>query len=245
MQTLWQDLRYGLRRLLTRPGFTAIALIALALGIGANTAIFSVVNAVLIRPLPFARPDQLVKVWPQEAQTSVSKAEMIELREHSQSFADLAAYSGWSFTLTGGDQTAKLSGARTTASFFSLRGVEAELGRTFLADEDQPGRNRVALLSHALWQNRFGADQNVIGQSITIDGQSHTIVGVLRADFKFPDNEFPRFNLELIVPAPLDPADGNDFVAHYLNLVGRLRPGVTVAQAQAEVAAVIHNARAK
>jgi predicted permease len=245
MNTLWQDLRYSLRLLLKRPGFTLVAVITLALGIGANTAIFSVVNAVLIRPLPFKQSERLVKVWPQQAQTSVSKAEMVEIREHSQSFADLAAYSGWSFTLTGGDEPAKLSGARTTATFFSLLGVDAELGRTFLPDEDQPDRSHVVMLSHGLWQSRFGADQNIIGQAITIDGESHTVVGVLRPDFKFPDNQFPKFNLELIVPAPLDPNDGNDFSAHYLNLVGRLQPGVTVEQAQSEVASIIHNARAK
>jgi putative ABC transport system permease protein len=244
MNALWQDLRYGMRMLLNKPGFAIVAVITLALGIGANTAIFSVINAVLIRPLPYSQPERLVKVWPQRAQMSVSKAEMIEIRGHSQSFDNLAAYSGWSFTLTDGEP-AKLSGARTTASFFSLLGVEAELGRTFLADEDQPGRSHVVMLSHALWQSRFGSDQHIIGQAITIDGQSHTIVGVLRPDFKFPDNQFPKFNLELIVPAPLDPSDQNDFVAHYLNLVGRLQPGVSIEQAQSEVAAIIHNARAK
>ena len=245
MNLLAQDLRYSLRLLLKRPGFTFVAVITLALGIGANTAIFSVVNAVLIRPLPYRQPERLVKVWPQHAPTSVSKAEMVEIREHSQSFDDLAAYSGWSFTLTGGDEPAKLSGARTTASFFALLGVDAELGRTFLADEDQPGHDHVVLLSHGLWQSRFGSDPNIIGQSVTIDGDRHAVVGVLRPGFKFPDNQFPKFNLELIVPAPLDPNDQNDFVAHYLNLVGRLQAGVTVEQAQSEVAAIIHNARAK
>jgi predicted permease len=231
--------------LLKKPGFTVMAVITLALGIGANTAIFSVINAVLIKPLPFKEPDRLVKVWPQQAHTSVSKAEMLELRDHSQSFADLAAYSGWSFTLTGSGDPAKLSGARVTANFFSLLGVDAELGRAFLPDEDQPGRSHVVMLSHGLWQSLFGSDQNIAGQVITIDGESHTIVGVLRSDFKFPDSEFPRSNLELITPAPLDPNSHNDFVAHYLNLVGRLQPGVTVEQAQAEVASIIHDARDK
>jgi putative ABC transport system permease protein len=245
MTTLWQDLRYAARMLRKSPALTGVAVITLALGIGANTAIFSVVDAVLIRPLPFKQPDRLVKVWPQRAHTSVSKAEVAEIREHSQSLADLAAYSGWSFTLTGGDQPAKLSGARTTASFFSLLGADAELGRTFLPDEDQPGRCQVALLSHDLWQSRFGSDATIIGQTITIDGQDHTVVGVLRPDFKFPDNQFPRFNLELIVPAPLDPSDRNDYTAGYLNVVGRLQPGVTPEQAQSEVTAIVRPARVK
>src|ERR1043165_3268586 len=138
MGTLLQDLRYGARMLRKHPGFTLVAVLTLTLGIGANTAIFSVVNAVLLRPLPFRQPDQLVKVWPQKTRASVSKAEFVEIREHSQSFDELAAYSGWSFTLTGRDEPAKLSGARTTATFFSLLGVNAALGRTFLPGDDQP-----------------------------------------------------------------------------------------------------------
>jgi putative ABC transport system permease protein len=238
-------MRYGVRILLKRPGFTLVAVITLALGIGANTAIFSVINAVLLRPLPYKQPDRLVKVWPQKPHVSASKAEMGAIKEHNQSFADLAAYSGWSFTLTGGNEPAKLSGARTTATFFSLLGVEAELGRTFLPDEDQPDRSRVAMLSHGLWQSRFGADQNIIGQAILIDGESHTIVGVLPPDFKFPDSQFAKFNLELVVPAPLDPGDKNDYTAGYLNVVGQLAPGVTPEQAQAEVVSIIHNSREK
>src|SRR5215216_5180660 len=191
MENLMQDLRHATRLLLKKPGFTSMAVITLALGIGANTAIFSVINAVLIRPLPFKQPDRLVKIWPQQAQTSVSKAEMVELRDHSQSFSDIAAYSGWSFTLTGGGEPAKLSGARVTATFFSLLGVDSELGRPFLPDEDQPDRSHVVMLSHGLWQSRFGSDRNIIGQVITIDGESHTVVGVLRSDFEFRDNEIP------------------------------------------------------
>jgi putative ABC transport system permease protein len=245
MRTLWQDVRYGIRMLRKHPGFTLVAVLTLTLGIGANTAIFSVVNAVLLRPLPFTQPDRLVKVWPQKTRTSVSKAEFVEIRDHSQSFDDLAAYSGWSFTLTGRGEPAKLSGARTTATFFSLLGVNAVLGRTFVAEEDQPERSRVALLSYAAWENRFGGDQNIVGQLITIDGQSHTIVGVLPRDFNFPDNQFSRVKFELVTPAPLDPGDANDFTAGYLNVMGRLKQGLSPEQAQAEVVNIARNARVK
>jgi predicted permease len=245
MRTLWQDVRYGIRMLRKHPGFTLVAVLTLTLGIGANTAIFSVVNSVLLRPLPFTQPERLVKVWPQKVRTSVSKAEFVEVRDHSQSFDELAAYSGWSFTLTGRDEPAKLSGARTTATFFSLLGVHAALGRTFLPEEDQPERSRVALLGYGAWENRFGGDPHIVGQSIMIDGQSHTIVGVLPRDFNFPDNQFSRDKLELVTPAPLDPGDGNDFTAGYLNVMGRLKQGVTYEQAQAEVVNLARNARVK
>lgn len=231
--------------LLKNSGFTAVAVAALALGIGANTAIFSVVNAVLLRPLPFKQSDRLVKVWPHKHKTSVSKAEFVQIRDNNQSFDDLASYSGWSFTLTGGDEPAKVSGARTTATFFSLLGVNAALGRTFLPDEDQPDRSHVAILSYGTWERRFGSDQNIIGQSITIDGEAHTIVGVLNSDFKFPDSQFPKFSFELVVPAPINPGDNNDFTAGYLNVMGRLKQGVSVEQAQAEVVQIARNARVK
>ena len=245
MQTFWQDLRYGARMLLKNPGVTAVAVITLALGIGATTAIFSVVNAVLLRSLPFQQPDRLVKVWTQKPPTTVSKAEFVEIRNNNHSFDDLAAYSGWSFTLTGRDEPAKLDGARTTATFFSLLGVKAALGRTFLPDEDQPGHSDVVLLSYGSWESRFGSDQNIVGQKITVDGVNLTIVGVLPRDFKFPDNGVSKLGRELIVPAPLDPRDENDFTAGYLNVIGRLKQVVTPEQAQAEVITIASNARVK
>jgi putative ABC transport system permease protein len=245
MNQLFQDLRYGARMLLKNPVVTLVAVITLALGIGANTAIFSVVNAVLLRSLPFSQADRLVKVWTQKPPTSVSKAELVELRDNSHSFDDLAAYSGWSFTLTGREEPAKLEGARTTASFFSLLGVKAAMGRTFLPDEDHAGHNNVAILSYGSWQHRFGSDQNIIGQVITVDGESQTIIGVLPPTFKFPDNGFSKLNVELILPAPIDPSDKNDFTAGYLNVIGRLKLGATAEQAQAEVVTIARNARVK
>ena len=245
MEILLKDVRYGIRMLVKTPGFTIVAIIALALGIGANTAIFSVVNAVLLRPLPFQQPDQLLRVWIQKPPAAISKAEIVELRNSNHSFEDLAAYTAWSFTLTGRDEPARLDGVRTTATFFSLLGVRAALGRTFLPDEDQPGHTDVAMLSYGSWERRFGSDKNIIGQKITIDGISLTIVGVLPRDFKFPDTGLSKLNSELVVPAPLNPKDENDFGAGYLNVVGRLKPGVTPQVAQAEIITIARNARAK
>jgi putative ABC transport system permease protein len=238
-----QDLRYGLRRLRTSPGFTGVAVLALALGIGANTAIFSVVNSVLLRPLPFSEPERLVKVWPGQYKVTTAKVELVELQRASRSFEGLAAYSGWSFTLTGRAEPLRLSGARATADFFTLLGTRAALGRTFAADEDQPGRYRVIVLSHAFWQQYFGAEPNIIGQTVTLDGQSHTIIGVLPPDFNFPALRAER--TDLWVPAPLDPNDVNDYTAGYLDLLARLKPDVTPEQAQAEVVSISRAMRTK
>ena len=158
-ETLARDLQYGLRSLGKSPGFTAIALLTLALGIGANTAIFSIVNAVVLQPLPFHAPDRLVKIWPDKAGTSVSKEDFLAIKNAAGSFDDVAAYSGWGFTITGNGEPAKLEGARTTSTLFSLLGVNAVAGRNFLPDEDQPGHDQVALLSYGLWQSRFGSDR--------------------------------------------------------------------------------------
>src|SRR6185295_12706439 len=198
---MFQDLRYGFRRLRTSPAFTAVAVIALALGIGANTAIFSVVNTVLLQPLPFAEPDRLVRVWPEKYKVSASKSELVELQRESRSFDAIAAYSGWAFTLTGREEPLKLSGARITAGFFDLLGTRAELGRTFAADEAQPGRSQVIVLSHGFWQRYFGADPNIIGQPVTLDGKSHTIIGVLPPSFNFPALRGEK--IDLWVPAPI------------------------------------------
>jgi len=240
---MFQDLRYGFRRLRTSPAFTAVAVIALALGIGANTAIFSVVNTVLLQPLPFAEPDRLVRVWPEKHKVSASKSELVELQRESRSFDGIAAYSGWAFTLTGREEPLKLSGARITAGFFDLLGSRAELGRTFAADEDQPGRSQVIVLSHGFWQRYFGADPNIIGQPVTLDGKSHTIIGVLPPSFNFPALRGEK--IDLWVPAPIDPSEANDYSAGYLDLIGRLRSGVTPEQAQAEVVAISQALRAK
>ncbi|MEW6209105.1 MAG: ABC transporter permease [Acidobacteriota bacterium] len=240
MEAFIQDLRFSFRMLTKNPGFTVVAIIALALGIGANTAIFSVVNSVLISPLPFKEPERLVQVWPQKYNTNASKAEFVEVRNNIQSVEDLAAYSGWSFTLTGLDEPLEVSGARATASFFSLLGVDAAIGRTFAPDEDQPGHDHVIILSHGFWQRRFSSDPNIVGQKVTLDGESHTIIGVMPPSFNFPSGE-----RDMWVPAPINPNDENGYTAGYLNLLARLKPEVTIEQAQAEVSSIAQNAREK
>jgi putative ABC transport system permease protein len=236
MQTLFQDLRYGFRMLWNSPGFALVSLLTLALGIGANTAMFSVVNGILLRPLPYSAPDQLVKLWPGQPLASVSKAEYVELRK-MRTLNGLAAFSTFTFTLTGKDEPEELKGGLVSASCFSVLGVKAMLGRSFLPNEDQPG-SQVVLLSSGLWQRRFGGDRNIVGQSVTIDGDLHTIVGVMP-----PGLSFPAENMQLWVPMSIDPANAQDFTAGYLNLLGRLNPSVKKEQAQAELAAFARHLR--
>ena len=241
LETCLKDLRFGLRSLGKSPGFTAVALLTLALGIGANTAIFSVIHAVMLRPLPFREPSQLGKIWPERPRVSASKSDYVEIRDGARSFAGVAAYSNWGFTLTGSGEPAKIEGARITANLISLLGVEAGFGRIFALEEDQPGRDKVALMSYALWQTCFGSDPRIIGQTILIDGTSYAVVGVMPKGFNFP-NGSPH---DLWLPATLDPGAPEDFASGYLTLVGRLKPGVTTAQARSELVALSRSIREK
>jgi putative ABC transport system permease protein len=241
LETCAKDLRFGLRSLAKSPGFTAVALLTLALGIGANTAIFSVIHSVILRPLPYREPSQLVKIWPERPRVSASKSDYVEIRDGARSFDGIAAYSNWGFTVTGNGEPAKIEGARVTANLISLLGADAVLGRVFALEEDQPGRDKVALLSYALWQTRFGSDPRIIGQTILIDGTSYAVVGVMPKRFNFP-NTSPH---DIWVPATLDPSAKEDFAAGYLTLLGRLKPGVTTAQARSEVVALARSVREK
>ncbi|MEO8440348.1 MAG: ABC transporter permease, partial [Spartobacteria bacterium] len=234
LETLAKDLRFGLRSLGKSTGFTTITLLTLALGIGANTAVFSIVNAVVLQPLPYRAPEELVKVWPQKPHVSVAKADYVEIKRAAKSFDDLAAYSGWGFTLTGSGEPAKLEGARTTANFFALLGVNAAVGRTFLPKEDQPGHDQVALLSDGLWQSRFGADPQVIGRPITLDGATRVVIGVMPPGFNFLGSD----QTDIWLPATLDASDKEDYSAGYLTLLGRLKTGVSHEQAQSELGAI-------
>ena len=241
METLIKDIRYGIRGLLKRPGFTAIALITLALGIGANTAIFSVVNAVLLRPLPFRDPDQLVIVWEDATfagfpRNTPAPANYVDWKTQSQSFADMAASAESSFNLTGDGEPERVAAYSVTANFFPLFGAQPLLGRTFSTEEDRPGGNKVAVLSYSLWQSRYGGDRQILNRDIQLNGEKHTVIGVMPPSFQF----FER-DVRLWVPLALDQEELANRGGHYLKVVARLKPGVTIAQAQADMNAVMRH----
>ncbi|HEX8282764.1 MAG TPA: ABC transporter permease [Pyrinomonadaceae bacterium] len=233
-----QDFRYALRVLWKNPGFTAVAVVALALGIGANSAIFSVVNAVLLRPLPYQNPERLVMVWEENNKSGYPKdtpaaANFVDWREQNQVFEGMAAVAEQDFNLTGAGEPERLSGRRVSADLFSLLGVAPHAGRTFAPEEDRPGANKVVVLSHGLWQRRFGADPTLIGKTLSLNGEPHTVVGVMPPRFQFPS----RLD-ELWVPIALTPEQAANRGRHYLEVVARLKPGVTVERAQAEMSTI-------
>ena len=226
MITLIQDLRYGLRMLAKNPGFTAVAVVTLALGIGGNAAMFSIVNALLLRPLPYAAPDRLVRVT-----DYYPKGALVALQQESRTM-DVAGFTTESeFNLTGQGEAVRLVGSAVSAGMFSVLGVGTELGRTFSAGEDQPGQDRLVVLSHALWKGKFGGDPAILGRPIMIDGVGRRVVGVMLPDFGFPS---PR--VQFWMPLHLDPSDS---FAHwntgFMPLIARLRPGATLQQAQNEI----------
>ena len=234
----WQDLRYAARMLVKNPGFTAVAVIALALGIGANTAIFSVVNTVLLRPLPYKDPERLMMVfedsrahgYPRDTPTA---ANYIDWRDQNQVFESMAAIAGGSFNLTGVGDPERIAGYRVSASLFPMLGVSPQLGRWFTPEEDQAGANRVVIMSHRLWQRRFGGDPNIVGKALTLNGRSVTLVGIMPADFRFHTEED-----ELWVPIAFSQEEQQNRSGHYLDVMARLKPGVTLSQAQAEMSTI-------
>jgi putative ABC transport system permease protein len=245
MENFWQDIKYGVRMLLKTPSFSIIATIALALGIGANTAIFSVVNAVLLRPLPYANPEQLLAVWESDQQRgqtqgTYSYPNFFDLRSQNHVFEHVGAYHNSDFIMTGRGEPARLQGAVMTADMFSLLGIAPLAGRGFLPDEDKPGASgRVVVLSQELFQKRFNADAGVLNQSITLDGASYTVVGVMPRSFQFPIQNDPVDLWTTIAgdasgKSPVTESRG----AHFLRIIARLKPGITIEQAQAEVSTI-------
>ena len=226
-----RDVRYGVRQLVKNPAFTLVALLTLALGIGATSAMFSVINGVLLRPLPFPEPDALVRVHelvPQYGRFSVAPATFLDWRAQNASFERLVAMQSGSATFTTASGAERISNALVSWDFFDTLRVPPALGRTFREDEDTPGRNRVVILSYGMWQQRFGGDRTIIGRTIPLNGAPSTIVGVMPASFQFPRDA------EYWAPIALDrakPARG----AHFLAVVGRLKAGVTVTQASTEM----------
>jgi putative ABC transport system permease protein len=243
METLWQDARYGFRMLAKRPGFTIAAVLSLALGIGANTAIFSLVNAVLLRPLPFPQPDRLAMVWEDASsigfpRNTPAPANYVDWKTQTRTFEDMAAVFNQSYNLTGTGEPEKIEAYGVTANFLSLLGVRPALGRDFLPEEDTPDANRVALISHGLWQRRLGGDPGVTGSEILLDDRKHTVIGVMPAGFQFLDPE-----IDLWVPARLTKEALARRTSHYLQVVGRMKPGVTLEQAQSDIGAIMEKIR--
>lgn len=226
MDAMLQDLRYGARMLRKNPGFTAIAVLTLALGIGANTAIFSLVNGILLRPLPFASPNELVSVT-----GTYPKGAFVAMREQMKTLEPAAYYEGHEFNLTGRGEPIRLSGVLVSAEFFNVLGARPELGRPFYPGEDIAGQDHFVILSHALWQERFRGDPSVIGKTIQLEGMDRQVVGVMPAGFNFPS---PKTDVWL--PLRNDPRDKIAFWAgDFMPIIGRLKPGSTMAQARAEV----------
>jgi putative ABC transport system permease protein len=234
MERLIQDVRYGVRMLWKRPGFTAVVVLTLALGVGANTAIFSVVNAVLLRPLPYRNAERLVwvagNVRGGTARASVSPPDYVDYRAQNTVFEEFAASTTVpnAVNLTGAGEPERLTGSRVTANYFRAFGVEPALGRVFLADEERAGPESVAVLSDGLWKRRFGGDPSVVGKSLTLDGRAVTVVGVAPPEFQYPAGA------ELWLPLDFDDPEMKMRAAHFLRPIGLLKEGVTLEQARAE-----------
>jgi putative ABC transport system permease protein len=247
MQTLFQDLRYASRMLLKRPGFTVVAVIALALGIGANTAIFSVINSILLRPLAYHDPERLVTInhdYPKiSLKASVSAPGYAHYRDHAKSFESVAAITGGSFNLTGGGDPERLNGARITHNFFSALGATAAQGRVFLPEEDQPGKNKVVVLNHGFWQRRFGGDPSILNRNITLNDESYTVVGIMPPSFQF-GRELGQVR-DIWTPIAFTPEQlsPNNLTNEFLFVIARLKPNVTIRQAQAELDTIAANLR--
>jgi len=232
-----QDIGYGARMLRKNPGFTVVAVLTLALGIGANTAIFSVVNSVILRPLPFREPDQLVQITERFLKTGeiadwLSPADFLDLQAQSSSFQQIAAIAPGTFIDRSGSEPLRFKGARATPGLFGLLGISPLLGRAFTTEEAQPGHDHVALLSHSLWKERFGGDPAVVGQSIKLNDASYTVVGVLPPSFVF------AYRPDLWVPLAFTPQEQQMRNSSALQTFGRLKPGTSVEQANGQLSAV-------
>jgi putative ABC transport system permease protein len=237
---LGQDIRYGLRMLMRAPAFTAVAVLALALGIGANSAIFSVVNTVLLRPLPYHNPDALMVVWEDATHmgfpdNTPSPANFIDWRDQNTVFEGMAAMAQRSFNLTGAGEPQRLDGRRVSGNLFTLLGVKPVIGRTFLPEEDKPGV-RVVILSHGIWQRLFGGEKSVIDRAITLDGESYTVIGVMPPSVDMPSIE--GWHDQLWVPIAFSSEEAAARGNHFLEVIARLKPGITREKAQAEMSTI-------
>lgn len=234
LETPLQDVRYGLRQLRRNPGFTTVAVLTLALGIGANTAIFSLVNGILLQPLQFSQPKRLVSIT-----DSFPQGAVVAMRSNLHSIEVAGYWDGQDLNLTGMGEPTRLHGAAVSSNFFSVLGVRAEIGRAFLPGEDQPGKDEVVMLSHALWRQKFGADPSVVGREVTLEGKSREVVGVMSAGFQFGSSK-----AQFWIPLHLDPrAIGAYWGGGFMPVIGRLRAGATLGQARAELSSYIPRMR--
>ena len=237
MEPLWRELRYALRSLQKSPGFTAVAVLTLALGIGANTAIFSIVQGVLLRPLPFTHPQNLIQIWntysllPAFPQVELSPGDFHDFRREAASFSEMAAYVSipQGFNLTGQGEAERVEARYANSGFFPLLGVKSVAGRGFAPEEDAAGATPSVMITHRLWQAHFGSDRSVVGRTLLLDGQSYTVVGVLPATFGLAPST------DLWLPVGLYPDDMTSHIHHEFSVLARLKPGVSVQQAQAEI----------
>jgi putative ABC transport system permease protein len=237
LETIWQDVCYGARMLRKHPTFTAVTMLTLAMGIGANTALFSVVHAVLLEPLPYPQPAQLVMVWErvrlphyQNERNTPAPGNFADWQTRHTVFSGMGAIRYRSWSLTDGGEPVRIEGEAVSAGFFPALQVSPLLGRTFTAEEDRPGGPAVAILSHSLWSERFGSNPQVVGSTIHLDGAGYTVIGIMPLGFHFPDPD------DLVwVPLAMSPSDQVNHGSHYLRIVARLRPQVTLAQAQAQM----------
>ncbi len=244
METLWNDLQYGFRRLLKSPGFTLVAILSLAIGIGANSAIFSVTNALLLRPLPYKDAERIAILWNRSPGLNIERdwfslGQYLDIKLENHVFEQVAATIDASYNLTGQGNPERLEGAKVSSSLFPLLGAKATLGRVFMPEEDEKGKPLTVILSHGFWQRRFGGDGNVLGKTLTLNDQNYAIVGVMPAAFSLSKEIMPTVNgiekADVLLPLPLSETDRTKRGGEDYNIFAKLKPGVTVAQAQAEM----------
>ena len=242
MQTFLQDLKYALRMLKKNPAFTAVAILTLAVGIGANSAIFSVVNSVLLRPLPYRQPDQLVRVYSEFPTMQLQKfwlsaPELLDIQREAKSWEAIGAWAPGGQNVGTESEPLRVTSAGITRSLIDVLGVQPERGRNFTEEEDRNGGPKVAIISHGLWQKGFGGTSDIIGKQIQVNSTSTTVVGVMPANFAFPPGSNDQ--VELLLPFQFDPANPGSRGGHFLSVIGRLKPGVTTAQAQSEMTSLM------
>ena len=249
MERIWQDVRFGVRTLIKTPGFTFIAIAALALGIGANSAIFSVVNAILLRPLAYSKPEQLVLInhfyKTINLNASVSAFGYKHYVDNAKSFSSIAALTGWAVNLTGEGEPERLAGRSVSTNFFSTLQAQPAFGRTFADGEDQDGRNRVVVLSHSFWQRRFGGEPSVLNRNLALNGLNYTVIGIMPPDFQFGREMGQIADLWAPLTFTQNQLSSNSLTNEFLFVIGRLKDGVTIGQAQAELDTIAANLRSQ